>query len=285
MRHYGWIPSRPDWRDVLYQYAPPQTLALPPRVDLTEGWDSEPFDPVWQQGSLGSCGPQTAAADIVFAILRQQKGANSPMPSRLFIYWHTRYVMGTLNSDSGVTNRDLLKSLARYGWCDESAWPYDIAKYKVEPPLEAKNEALKWRIDKYHAVPQDLTTLKACLAGGDPFILGFSVYSSIESASVQRSGNIPRPSRGDRQVGGHDVLCVGYDDSTTSFKIRNSWGREWGKDGYGTLPYSYVTDRNLAGDFWTITHGGYAPPAPEPSPVENVIVVKPGQVLVVKGVA
>ena len=53
-------------------------------------------------------------------------------------------------------------------------------------------------------------------------------------------------------VGGHAVMAVGYDDSKQQFIIRNSWGTGWGKKGYFRMPYAYLTDPNLADDFWTI---------------------------------
>jgi C1A family cysteine protease len=45
---------------------------------------------------------------------------------------------------------------------------------------------------------------------------------------------------------------VGYDDSKQQFIIRKSWGTSWGKKGYFRMPYAYLTDPNLADDFWTI---------------------------------
>lgn len=35
--------------------------------------------------------------------------------------------------------------------------------------------------------------MKACLAGGDPIIIGFSVYQSFESQQVASTGHVPMP--------------------------------------------------------------------------------------------
>jgi hypothetical protein len=37
---------------------------------------------------------------------------------------------------------------------------------------------------------------------------------------------------------GHAVALVGYDDSKESFKLRNSWGRGYGDNGYAWISYS-----------------------------------------------
>jgi C1A family cysteine protease len=36
------------------------------------------------------------------------------------------------------------------------------------------------------------------------------------------------------------------------FIVRNSWGGQWGKNGYFTMPFDYLTDPYLSADFWTI---------------------------------
>ncbi|MBV8387409.1 MAG: hypothetical protein JO248_02755 [Acidimicrobiia bacterium] len=32
----------------------------------------------------------------------------------------------------------------------------------------------------------------------------------------------------------------------------NSWGKKWGQKGHYTMPFAYVTDPQLAMDFWGI---------------------------------
>jgi C1A family cysteine protease len=60
------------------------------------------------------------------------------------------------------------------------------------------------------------------------------------------------PGRGERLVGGHAVVAVGYDQAARRFRVRNSWGPAWGQKGYFTLPFEYLTSPMLASDFWTI---------------------------------
>jgi C1A family cysteine protease len=83
-------------------------------------------------------------------------------------------------------------------------------------------------------------------------VLGFTVYESFESAEVASTGVAPLPSPGEAAVGGHCVLLVGYSDAGGTWLLRNSWSAGWGASGYFTLPYAYLTDPNLASDFWTI---------------------------------
>lgn len=263
---YGWRPSAPDHRDFFFAAKHAVMANLPAKVDLSTPSLASPFEPAWDQGKLGTCGPHSAAENLVFDMLRY----NFPlvMPSRLFIYYYTRKLMGTLQSDSGVDNRTMLKALAQYGWCDEALCPYsdDPQTFLQQPSGVAQAAALQNKISQYLAVPQDLSQLKACLASGYPFILGFTVYESFESVATAQTGDTPIPKQQEAVLGGHDVLCVGFDDATLRFKFKNHWTPQWGKNGYGTLPYSYVTSPRLAGDFWTIKSPGSAPTPVPPSP-------------------
>ena len=45
----------------------------------------------------------------------------------------------------------------------------------------------------------------------------------------------------------HAICLIGYDDSVGNgaFKFINSWGTEWGLDGYGWISYDLVANKNV----------------------------------------
>jgi C1A family cysteine protease len=174
------------------------------------------------------------------------------MPARLFIYYNERALEGTTGSDSGAQIRDGIKVVASDGYCPESEWPYDIARFAERPSAKCYHDALKDRVSQYLRLNPSLVPLEACLASGFPFVFGFSVYESFESPEVARTGVAHLPGPGERLVGGHAVMAVGYDQAAGHFIVRNSWGSSWGMAGYFTMPFQYLTDPMLAADFWTV---------------------------------
>ncbi len=242
---FGWVPDLPDQRDHLYA-APVETLAaLPPRIDLRPQ-----CPPVYDQGQLGSCTANAIAAAIEFDLMKQKM--SDFVPSRLFIYYNERVMEHTVDSDSGAQIRDGIKSVGKQGDCPEPEWPYVIAKFRKEPPARCYRDAVKHTAVLYQRLTPIANQLKGCLASGYPFVFGFTVYESFETAQVARTGHAPMPQPGEQVLGGHAVMAVGYDDAKQWFIIRNSWGARWGLRGYFTMPCAYLTDPNLADDFWTI---------------------------------
>jgi C1A family cysteine protease len=147
-----------------------------------------------------------------------------------------------------------MKTLASQGACFETTWPYDITQFTDQPSAPAYTEGTQHLILTYQHIT-DLNQMKSCLASGYPFVFGITVYDSFESDSVTATGVVPLPASTESVLGGHALLAVGYDDSTQTFIFRNSWGTSWGQAGYGTIPYAYLTNPNLASDFWYITKG------------------------------
>src|SRR5437588_13037530 len=103
----GWLKDSLDQRDFLYQL--PKAVVLPPSVDLRPQ-----CPPIEDQGNLGSCVSNAIAGAIEF---NQMKASNATpfLPSRLFIYFNGRVLEHTVKSDSGLSVRDGIKTIASTG--------------------------------------------------------------------------------------------------------------------------------------------------------------------------
>ncbi len=246
----GWLRDKPDRRDYIFRPKVVAPVKLPPKIDLRQQ-----FSAIYDQGHLGSCTANALAAAFDFD--RHKQGKPFLTPSRLFIYWNERDIEGHIDSDAGAYIRDGVKVLVKLGASPEDDWPYDITKFTVKPPRKAyvdaeKNQALVYqRILRPQNDPtQDMLT---CLSSGFPFVTGFEVYEAMESDQVAKTGKVPLPKEGEKALGGHAVVVVGYDLKEKQFICRNSWSASWGDKGHFYLPFAYLTDPQLASDQWLIS--------------------------------
>jgi C1A family cysteine protease len=238
---YGWIPSLPDVRDIKYRVSAPVTLL--PLVDLRLK-----CPPVYNQLQTGSCTGNAWAAAFQYMLMQVLMAAWAP--SRLFIYYCERAFNQNTGRDSGAMLRDGAKALANFGTCKETTWAFDEDMVTTQPTSASYVEALNHKIKEYQSIASDVDTLKQCISEELPFVFGFTVYESFESDYVAKTGNMPIPLNSESVVGGHAVMGVGYDDSKNAFIIRNSWGEDWGDGGYFYMPYNYISNPQLASDFW-----------------------------------
>ena len=283
----GWLPDYPDFRDLTVENDNVSTrlqalgqkdsiqkmlskagasktgkTTLPKKVSLVN-W----FSPVEDQGELGSC-TANAGVGLVEYFERRAFGKHIDA-SRLFLYKATRNLMKE-KGDTGAFLRSTMGALVLFGVPPEEYWPYKITNFDKEPTAFCYAFAQNYQPLSYYRLdppgtPADqlLTRIKTNLAAGLPSMFGFTVYSSISQAG-NNDGKIPYPTKGERIEGGHAIVVAGYDDNmkiknaivgsvetTGALLIRNSWGEEWGQDGYGWLPYEYVL-QGLADDWWSL---------------------------------
>jgi len=269
----GWLPDYPDFRDYTVGHGDvnamlatvgaekPLKAGLPASVDL-RAW----CPPIENQGSLGSC---TANAGVAMVEYFERRAFGKHVDaSRLFLYKATRNMLHW-TGDTGAFLRSTMGALALFGVPPEEYWPYIVADYEKEPSAFCYAFAQSYQAINYYRLDPPgtpaatlLNQIKTNLAGGLPSMFGFTVYNSYNQSG--KTGILPYPTAGEKIVGGHAIVAVGYNDTlkiknanpgatetTGAFLIRNSWGTEWGAAGYGWLPYEYVM-KGLATDWWSL---------------------------------
>ena len=207
---------------------------------------------ILDQGNLGDCVSNAYALTISTIT----KGTNQINMSRLYNYALARCnTGGSVTNDSGIYVIDAANTIAKYGVCLESAWPYIPVDFAVLPPLSSFQSAKFLKGFTAISVTQDLTHIKNCLLTQKvPIIFGFMVYSSFMTNTVAANGIVPMPNtKTETLEGGHCVCIVGYDDTHQWFICANSWGTGWGDNGYFYMPYAYITNTTLASDFYYLS--------------------------------
>jgi C1A family cysteine protease len=233
---------------------------LSTKADLRQ-WCS----PIEDQGQLGSCTAHAAVG--LYEYFERRAFGKYIDGSRLFLYKATRNLLGW-EADDGAYLRTAMGALALFGIPPEKYWPYLEYKFNEEPSAflysyaQSYQALIYYRQDDPGVTKKELLEkIKEHLRNGLPMIFGFTCYSSLDLAD---DGKIPFPDKSETVEGGHAVMAVGFDDkikitnpgdnqsTTGAIMIRNSWTTAWGEDGYGWLPYEYIT-RGIAEDWWTMT--------------------------------
>jgi C1A family cysteine protease len=263
----GWQPDLHDHRD----YGTDHSILLPllaanqDRRALGKSLapDLRAFFPAVKcQGGLAAS-PAYACAALVEYFQRRIHG-KSVDGSALFLYKMARQ-LERCRGDVGASLRTTLKALVRFGLPPITQSPEIPANFDEVPPAHLfaysrdYESVAYFRLDRPVTAPvQTLSLLKSCLVAGLPVAFGFTVCDN-----VSLDADIPFPSSFETVVGGQAVVAVGYDDKRRirsekgAIRIRNSWGTGWGEDGYGWLPYRYVSGQ-LANDFWTVLRPDWA---------------------------
>lgn len=253
---YKLKPQKPDDRDVKFNHEEFLGSAV-----LPQSFDLRPnCPPIYDQGNQGSCTSNAGCAC-------RSMLANNPnlYLSRAFLYYQERTLEGTTSKDAGASIRDICKATAKYGICPDIDMPYTDKDYTTPPTPKSLNDALTYKISAYKSVTNAEAVKTALVSRKQPILIGMTVFSSMESQSVAKSGILPMPKSTEQKMGGHAVLIVGYQDASPktgfrklfsclstkskgSFIVRNSWGANWGQAGYFMMPYEYFN--KYCYDFW-----------------------------------
>lgn len=256
-RHFGWLPDKPDPRDLRYrtdmgevpfwaEKVPPCLAArlLPETADL---FSYGTLPPIYDQGAAGSCTGQALGAAVHFMLAKDGETPDERGVSRLFLYYHGRF---GVPEDTGASIRDVVKGLAKHGACQEELHPHNL-RLLFEMPSEKAYDDAAPRSGVRYARLSGLNDMLGCLASGHPFIFGMALFEEFFALN-HRNAVVPMPKAGAKPAGYHAVMAGAYNRKTGLVECRNSWGAGWGKAGHFFLPFSYLERRDLCADAWTL---------------------------------
>lgn len=199
-------------------------------------YDLRPFlQPIRNQGRQGSCAAQTAACI---------KEYHEKKDIEIDQYFSPQFIYNLReNQDSeGMYGRNVMQIIKNYGVCPETYYEYGkIEKNNdmINKNKEVFNVAKNFCIATYMRI-EKIDDLKRCLYENGPCYISFPTYNySSEFWKPQHKDQV--------KTGGHAVTVVGY--TNDGFILRNSWGKEWGDNGYTIYKYDDFK-KNIHWEIW-----------------------------------
>ena len=210
-------PSPIDERDFVAETIYPTTVNYPAELDYRPM-----LQPIRNQGSQGTCSAQVAACikEYQEKKLQNLSGLDDKM-SPQFIY-----NIRPEPDYEGMTPRETMQLLQKIGICREAIYPYGLKDNYTSIPQDAFADAENFKIDNYAQINTVEGLKKALYTDGVCYVC-FPVFNETPRMWKARQG--------ETNMGGHAMAIVGY--NSKGFIIRNSWGDNWGDNGYTIYPY------------------------------------------------
>lgn len=247
----GWQKPKGNIKDVEYkeqpldkQYSPASGLIIMPSVDMRKF-----FTPVKNQMELGSC--TSFAAVAMFEAMMRLSGVEGPIDmSPAYLYFYSNILKGKPSGGSNFFEQ--LEVLGTHGVCSEALYKYDADKPQHKPSDPAEEDAKKHRVlsasqiplinglDKPQSLKHNHSLLTSALSEGYPIGISLKIYDYFgkDGAFIFHPDDVPDA----KEDGWHAMVIVGYSEENNFYIVRNSWGSDFGEDGYCYVPTAYIDD-------------------------------------------
>lgn len=246
-----WQKPKGDLKEIQYkeqpldqQYTPAPGLEIKNSVDLRKF-----FTPAKNQRDLGSC--TSFAAVAMYEAMMSRAGVEShPDMSPAYLYYYSNILKGRPSGGSNFYEQ--LEVLGTHGVCREDLYVYDSDSPETKPSEKADEDASHHRViaarqipildeaDKSETLKRNHRMLTSALSEGFPIGISLKVYNNLgrSGAFILHPDDAPDAA----EEGWHAMVIVGYSEENNFYIVRNSWGPEFGEDGYCYIPTAYIDD-------------------------------------------
>lgn len=210
----------------------------------------EYFPELTEQGDIDACVPHCISTVYYYNTFKQGNHLNFGI-SRLFLYYNVRKIYNEMSDDAGSRIIDCIKILKKTGVPPEMLHPYH-EKFLYKKPNELSNRLAKYcKLLGFKELKRN--EIKNNLLENNPVICGIKIFENFNNKNTVSSGQVILPEKNEVLLGGHSIVIVGYDDKKKNYIFVNSWGKSWGNDGIGYIPYEYLNNVELADEFFILT--------------------------------
>lgn len=225
-------------------------LAGFPAWDLSNVNGKNYVTSVKDQGNCGSCVSFSTIAALESSIAYSMAGRVSAMD---LSEHHLYYCLGARSCDAGWWIDTGCKTAASGGAFDETCMPYsDVNTRCLTNQCAATKNWGKNGTGSIQAVQlDDWDAIKSHIVNYGPISTGFTVFSDFpgfqDSTFYQFTSSYVWPgTKTNKALGGHAVMCYGFDDNmavndgsgaTGVLFCKNSWGTTWGASGHFKIAY------------------------------------------------
>lgn len=240
-----------------------------PTNAIRESVDLSKFAPArGNQGEQGSCVAWSSAYAARTIMEAASKGVS---PEQIKFSPSFLYNNIGLDGCQGSYIEKAMDFMQKQGSVPLSQFPYDPGDCSRQPDQGLYQVASQYRIRDYHRLTNgnseeiNVRAIKEHLNKDAPVVIGMMVGQSFMQGMMGR--DLWQPASGDESqigMGGHAMCLVGYDDRKYggAFKIMNSWGPQWGTNGFAWVRY---------GDFQTYVREAYGmDPLPKSAAMQNL---------------
>ena len=212
--------------------------AIPVAVDLRENWWT-----IRDQKSTGACVGFAAADGVLrWHFVKANLIHKDEQISPRFIWMANKETdeitsfATTFIESAGTQTKSALKIANRWGCLLDKDLPMDGPLWR-DTTVSLYSRAARLRIESFFNLGRDLADWRLWLATKGPILTRLSVDDAFMSPG-KNANNRLTDYDSENTLGGHAVAIVGY--TPEYFIIRNSWGVDWGHEGFVYANDSYV---------------------------------------------
>lgn len=212
------------------------TERLPTAFDLRNTRDGDYTTPVKDQGECGSCTAFAVAATLegTAAYTRRAAGLDLDLAEAHLYFGYEATRAG--KAGGGSWPDDLLGDCAGGGVTFEDYWPYrEDGSGWLNPDWPNRVAHAEDVVD----LTRKPAEIKHHIYGSGPVVACMVIYDDF----FHYTGGVYRHTT-DKTSGGHACVLIGWDDEQGCWIAKNSWGTNWGEDGFFRIAYgeAYIED-------------------------------------------